>query len=111
MSTLTRLQNWYHRQCDGRWEHSWGVRIESLDNPGWLVKINIVGTALHQCSFPKISEGVDSEGWAEGSRWLHCYIEGDTWHGAGDETKLEDILDAFLGWAEAEENTPVTKTP
>jgi hypothetical protein len=27
-------------------------------------------------------------------------VEGDTWHGAGDETKLQRILEVFLAWAE-----------
>ncbi|MFE2849501.1 Imm53 family immunity protein, partial [Streptomyces scopuliridis] len=32
---LDWLQNWYTQQCDGDWEHEWGVKIATLDNPGW----------------------------------------------------------------------------
>jgi hypothetical protein len=32
---LEQIQNWYAGQCDGRWEHSFGIKIETLDNPGW----------------------------------------------------------------------------
>jgi hypothetical protein len=27
--------------CDGDWEHSGGVRIENLDNPGWLLTCDL----------------------------------------------------------------------
>jgi len=34
-NVMERIQDWYRRQCDGDWEHSYGVKIETLDNPGW----------------------------------------------------------------------------
>jgi hypothetical protein len=34
--TLTWLQAWYAEQCDGDWEHQFGVSVETLDNPGWV---------------------------------------------------------------------------
>jgi|GEM_PF-3181522 len=39
MNVFTELTNWYQNQCDGDWEHKYGVSIETLDNPGWIVKI------------------------------------------------------------------------
>src|SRR5437660_4751085 len=101
MSTIERLQSWYTRQCNGDWEHSAGVLIESCDNPGWWVKINLAGTLLQSLVFTEITEGVDSQRSPIGPRWLSCRVEGGTWHGAGDETKLERILETFLAWAEA----------
>ena len=100
MSTLTRLQAWYSRQCNGTWEHSSGVRIDSCDNPGWWVKINLLDTSLQDCKFTEIAEGVNSQGFALGPRWLNCRVEKNTWQGAGDETTLERILELFLAWAE-----------
>jgi len=100
MSTLTRLQAWYSRQCNGTWEHSSGVRIDSCDNPGWWVKINLLDTPLQDREFTEIAEGVNSQRFALGPRWLNCRVEKNTWHGAGDETKLERILELFLAWAE-----------
>ena len=103
MSTLAELQNWYSRQCNGLWEHSSGVEIQSCDNPGWWVKININGTAMESCTFPEISEGVDSQRLPLTPKWLSCRLEGNIWHGAGDETKLEQILKVFLTWAAVSE--------
>ena len=31
---LYLLQRWYLERCDDGWEHSYGVRIDTLDNPG-----------------------------------------------------------------------------
>ena len=45
---------WYVVQCNGDWEHSSGITITSLDNPGWLVKIELVGTALDNKEFRTI---------------------------------------------------------
>src|SRR5262245_45197449 len=38
---LERLQRWYDSRCDGRWEHDYGIEIETCDNPGWLVRIDL----------------------------------------------------------------------
>ena len=46
MNALQRLQDWYSAQCNGDWEHQQGVRIESLDNPGWALDIDLADTAL-----------------------------------------------------------------
>jgi len=43
---LTWLQAWYPVQCDGDWEHEFGVRVETLDNPGWSLRIDLDGTAM-----------------------------------------------------------------
>jgi len=43
---LVQLPQRYRGQCDGDWEHSYGVKIETLDNPGWLVTIDLTDTTL-----------------------------------------------------------------
>ena len=35
------LEKWYRQQCNGDWEHSWGIKIDTLDNPGWTIEINL----------------------------------------------------------------------
>lgn len=100
VSTLSRLQTWYAQQCNGEWEHSSGISIDSCDNPGWWVKVSILGTSLQTHSFTEVAEGVDAQRFALGSSWLSCHVDSGMWHGAGDETKLERILETFLDWAE-----------
>jgi hypothetical protein len=100
MTLLHRLQDWYTRHCDGDWEHSEGVRIESCDNPGWWVKIRLKGTSLEDVAFTPIRENIRPDGFPVGPRWIDCRVADGMWSGAGDETKLERILDIFLSWAE-----------
>jgi hypothetical protein len=104
---LRDLQRWFARQCDGVWEHHHGVRIETCDNPGWWVKVDLSGTGLESRPFQRIAENVDAKGFQQGNRWLNCYVDGSVWNGVGDETKLSVILQSFLAWAS--EGTLVTR--
>ena len=99
MDLLATLQAWYSAQCNGDWEHHYGIKIDTCDNPGWWVKIDLVGTSLQTKTFAAISHNVDANGFQNGPQWLNCRIEGNVWHGAGDETKLSVILQTFLAWA------------
>jgi hypothetical protein len=78
------------------------VSIESCDNPGWWVKIRLKGTPLENAAFEPVSENINPKGFPAGSRWLDCRISDGRWSGAGDETKLERILEIFLSWAESD---------
>jgi Immunity protein 53 len=102
MDLLLALQNWFSEHCDGEWEQDCGVNIESLDNPGWMVTISLTDTELESRPFRTINEVPDPDGPDESTGWLHCYTTGDVWHGAGDETKLPVILQAFLSWASSD---------
>ncbi len=51
MDELTWIQNWYAEQCNGDWEHCYGITIENLDNPGWKVDIPLTDTDLEEKSF------------------------------------------------------------
>jgi len=44
MKALSLLEKWYSAQCDGDWEHQYGVSIGTLDNPGWTLEIDLRGT-------------------------------------------------------------------
>ena len=99
MDTLLQLQQWYTAQCDGDWEHQFGVHIDTLDNPGWLVKIDLAETALSDISFPEVAEGLGDGDHPKQSRWIHCSVRDGVWRGAGDETELDRLLTMFLDWA------------
>ncbi len=95
MSTLDELQAWYHAQCDGDWEHSYGVEIGTLDNPGWRVRIDLAGTALEGAPFEAV------EDLAPERAWYRCWVEGDKFQGAGGPGELARLLRVFLDWAAA----------
>jgi hypothetical protein len=94
MDEIRRLQSWYAAQCDGDWEHDFGVTIESLDNPGWRVRIQLDGTALASVPYEEVTD------LAPERDWIHTRVEGTTFHGAGGPHMLDAILGRFLDWAD-----------
>jgi hypothetical protein len=85
--------------------HDHGVRIESCDNPGWWVKINLEKTELETRAFTEMAVNVDPDGHPKADRWLCCHVDQGVWHGAGDKTMLPDILKTFLTWASGSPST------
>lgn len=41
------------QNCDNDWEHSYGLRIATLDNPGWSVEISLNDTVLEEMEYTK----------------------------------------------------------
>jgi Immunity protein 53 len=38
---LEALEQWYLPQCEGDGEHMWGVKIDTLDNPGRTIAVDL----------------------------------------------------------------------
>ena len=89
---ILQLQRWYEAQCNGDWEHQYGISVESLDNPGWRVEIDLKNTSLAGASFTRVEERNRS------GEWLLCRTENDKFIGDGDPTKLIVIIEKFLEW-------------
>jgi len=94
MDTLTWIQNWYTRHCNGEWEQEHGIGISTLENPGWMVDINLTDTELAEASFEKF-ENERSE-----QDWIECWVEDQVFYGAGGTTNLGEILEVFRAWAD-----------
>ena len=105
VSPLNRLTRWYLSQCDGDWEHSYGISIETLDNPGWHMRIELTDTGLAGVPFEAVQRGVAQE-YSSGpdlSRWLTCKVAEDVFIGVGGLGDLEEIIRVFVDWAESVE--------
>jgi hypothetical protein len=63
------LQSWYSAQCNGDWEHSFGIDIGTLDNPGWHVDIELSGTNLANKGFTLIDQKIGD------NDWMRCWVE------------------------------------
>jgi hypothetical protein len=99
MSRIHELQEWYLSQCNGDWEHEFGVKINTLDNPGWTIEIDLEGTGIEERPFAERAYGVGDDAGQSGDEWLHCMIDEGKFKGAGGPRKLEEIIEIFLGWA------------
>ena len=94
-SALRRLQRWFQAQCDGDWEHGEGIVIETLDNPGWSLKVSLADTPLEHKAFAELKRDYESE-----TEWLTCFLRDGKFTGACGPQKLEEMIEVFLTWAD-----------
>ena len=100
MHTLNKLVRWFASNCNGDWEHGYGIKINTLDNPGWHVDINLVDTSLEGRVLQPISiDRSDTD-------WVRCKVENGLFRGFGGVDNLIEILDLFSDWAAKEGETP-----
>lgn len=67
---IERIQDWYKINCNGDWEHSYGYKIETLDNPGWAIKIDLAETALENLEFQREYQNPKNN-----NDWFHITTE------------------------------------
>jgi hypothetical protein len=76
-------------QCNGDWEHGQGIRIYTIDNPGWGVSINMKdSTARGATMQPYVCDRGDGD-------WVVCEVKDEVFMGHGDPGKLAFILETF----------------
>lgn len=89
-SALSRLQIWYASQCDEDWEHSYGVKIDTLDNPGWIVTIDLADTELQGLLISR--QRVDRSE----ADWAQYEVVDDKFIACGGVFNLEELVELFL---------------
>lgn len=104
--TIRRLQDWYISNCDGDWEHGFGVKIDTLDNPGWSIRIDLEDTPLEGAQFEEFAYGVADAADASGEDWICCRVVNGVFEAAGGPAKLDEMLTTFLTWAENNTTNP-----
>jgi hypothetical protein len=91
---LDWLQYFYSRHCDKDWEHSYGFRIDNVDNPGWLVEFDLNDTKLSGFDFKEYNiqrSEID---------WIICKKKENKFVGYGGVFNLKEILKVFREWAD-----------
>ncbi len=87
---LQRLEVWFENECNEDWEHSFGIKIETLDNPGWLVTIDLTETSWHTLV-------LDKEFVERNERdWLQTEVVNKQFIGCGGVGNLNEILEYFF---------------
>jgi hypothetical protein len=108
---MSWLQKWFTAQCDGDWEHHYGITIGTVDNPGWYVVINLVGTPLEAAEFEPVEIHRSEEDWVECRlveaeaewKWVGD-IGGLQYRDAGGPHNLLEIVRIFGEWVLQQEN-------
>jgi hypothetical protein len=89
--SLSALEKWYAEQCNGEWEHAWGVRIDTLDNPGWRVHIQLRETKKQDATLAraKLTRSDDD--------WILYWVEKSEFQIACGPKNLSEAIDIFVG--------------
>jgi hypothetical protein len=94
------LQEWYQSQCDGDWEHQYGIVIKTVDNPGWYIKINLLETELENKAFNPVNIKKNS------TNWCSCLIRDESFEATCGVANLAETLEIFRDWAASTSATP-----
>lgn len=86
---LQWLENWYKTQCNEDWEHQYGIKIESLDNPGWWITIDLKDTCFENIKIN--SESIENDE----NDWYFFHYKDKKYEASGDPKKLEFLLIKF----------------
>ena len=89
MDIINWFENWYTEQCDGDWEHGFGIKIVSIDNPGWEITIDLTNTDFL----------LPNEEWKsfekDSTDWYGFQISQNKFNAAGDPSKLRFLISLF----------------
>ncbi|MCK1383307.1 Imm53 family immunity protein [Bradyrhizobium sp. 21] len=91
-----RLERWYAAQCNGDWEHTYGITLETVDNPGWSFKVEISDTYLSDRAFEEIHENQGND-----RNEFLCRVKDRVFIGQSPPDRLHEIISIFLCWAES----------
>lgn len=94
MDAISRLCSWYERQAINDWHEDHGVRIATLDNPGWSLKVDLEGTFLQGRAFQDVQIDRSDDDWVRVRR------NGDVFEAFGGPSNLNEMIESFLSWAE-----------
>ena len=89
---LGQFQAWYLERCNDEWEHSYGVNITTLDNPGWTVDVDLADTPLSGRPYERVETHRSEDD------WLVSWREEARWCAACGPLNLAEALAAFLDW-------------
>jgi len=92
-SALEGLQDWYLQQCNGDWEHRFQIRIYTLDNPGWGLRIALEETALSDVAFTPVR--VDRSE----ADWVHSDVVDREFAGHCGPQNLSELIQIFVEWS------------
>ncbi|MEM9340356.1 MAG: Imm53 family immunity protein [Bacteroidota bacterium] len=89
MEIIDHISKWFASQCDGDWEHESCIKINTIDNPGWSISIDIRNTSLEglEVSHEKSTSDLD---------WFKASSNGLVFSAFCGVENLTDVLNFFM---------------
>jgi len=92
---ISVLEKWYLDRCNGDWEHSWGISIETLDNPGWMMKVSSRETRAET----RVLERTRIE--RSRDDWIEYRVAENHFQAACGPLNLSEAIQIFINWFES----------
>ena len=90
LNVIAEIESWYKQQCNSSWEHQYGISIQTIDNPGWEVKIDLQGTPYSKLKMAQFHcDRSDTD-------WIYCKIEKGVFCAYGGTMNLGEMLEYFI---------------
>ena len=89
MDNIAILQNWFKYHCNGDWEHENDIVIQTLDNPGWKLSIDLVNTSLEGFLYSDSFQGTFDN-------WYEINCDGFKFVGYSDFMNLNTLIEKFI---------------
>jgi hypothetical protein len=87
---------WYQSNCDGDWEHQHGIRIGTLDNPGWYLDVNLEDTPKAGSILPsKLIERTEND-------WVAVEVKDNMFKAHGGPGNLSEMIKLFAAFVEGQ---------
>lgn len=91
---LEWLMKWYQSNCDGDWEHQHGIKIGTLDNPGWYLEVSLEDTSKDGTVIPRqLIERSETD-------WVDVETKDNTFRAYGGPGNLAEIINLFVMFVE-----------
>lgn len=103
MDQLTWLQCYYLSCCNGDWEHTYGIKIDTLDNPGWVLTIDLEDTILEDIPFNELRWNNNAQDWGR------CIVFSKIFKAHGGPKNLSDLITIFRNWVEERDTDGMIK--
>lgn len=72
------------------------MKIVTIDNPGFSIGIDLVGTPMENVPFNGQEYNMESD-----DDWFTCWRENGGFEAAGAPSRLDDMIECFLDWVDS----------
>jgi hypothetical protein len=83
------LEDWYYANCNDEWEHNYGVKIDTIDNPGWSISIDLAETKFSKIEIERVHVEIHE------SDWYSFSVRESIFKGFGSINRLSFLLKKF----------------
>ena len=94
------LQRFFLSNCDGAWEHEFGCKIDTMSDPGWVLRFDLTGTSYEARSLEKLEDR------RAPLDWLKCKVSDGVFEGQCSPRRLGELIELLRDFVEGRRGTP-----